>query len=47
VGSLIKLYRGNPLALNIVSTTIQDLFNGNVSEFLKQNTLVITGFTIY
>ncbi len=42
---LIKLYRGNPLALNIVSTTIQDLFNGNVSEFLKQNTLVITGFT--
>ncbi len=43
--SLIKLYRGNPLALNIVSTTIKELFNGNVSEFLIQNTLVITGFT--
>jgi transcriptional regulator with XRE-family HTH domain len=42
--SLIKLYGGNPLALNIVSTTIQDLFNNNVSEFLRQNTLVITGF---
>jgi len=43
--TLIKLYRGNPLALNIVSTTIQELFNNNVSEFLNQNTLVITGFT--
>ncbi|HEY9609605.1 AAA family ATPase [Allocoleopsis sp.] len=43
--TLIKLYRGNPLALNIVSTTIQDLFNNNVPEFLKQNTLVITGLT--
>jgi transcriptional regulator with XRE-family HTH domain len=42
--NLINLYRGNPLALNIISTTIQDLFNNNVSEFLKQNTLVITGF---
>ncbi|MEW6494437.1 MAG: NB-ARC domain-containing protein [Cyanobacteriota bacterium] len=41
--TLIKLYRGNPLALNIVSTTIQELFNSNVPEFLKQNTLVITG----
>jgi hypothetical protein len=45
VGKLIRLYRGNPLALNIVSTTIRELFNGNVSEFLIQNTLVITGFT--
>jgi hypothetical protein len=43
--TLITLYRGNPLALNIVSTTIQDLFNSNVPEFLRQNTLVITGFT--
>lgn len=42
---LIELYRGNPLALNIVSTTIQDLFNNNVQDFLNQNTLVITGFT--
>jgi hypothetical protein len=44
-GTLINLYRGNPLALNIVSTTIQELFNSNVPEFLRQNTLVITGFT--
>lgn len=39
-GELIQLYRGNPLALKIVATTIQELFGGNVSEFLKQNTIV-------
>lgn len=33
---LIKYYTGNPLALKIVATTIQDLFNGKISEFLKQ-----------
>ena len=38
--TLIQLYRGNPLALKIVATTIQDLFCGNVEEFLKQNTIV-------
>jgi hypothetical protein len=38
---LIKLYRGNPLALKLVSTTIQDLFGGSVSNFLEQNTIVI------
>lgn len=37
--SLISLYRGNPLALKIVATIIKDLFGGQVSEFLKQNTL--------
>lgn len=43
--TLIQLYRGNPLALNIISTIIQDLFNSNVSEFMRQQTLVITGIT--
>jgi hypothetical protein len=37
---LIQLYRGNPLALKIVATTIQELFNGAVSAFLKQDTIV-------
>jgi hypothetical protein len=37
---LIQLYRGNPLALKIVTTTIRELFGGNVAEFLKQNTIV-------
>ncbi|MFB2921047.1 helix-turn-helix transcriptional regulator [Aerosakkonema funiforme] len=35
-GNLIKLYRGNPLALKIVSTTIQEIFCGSVLQFLKQ-----------
>lgn len=33
---LINCYRGNPLALKIVSTTIQDVFGGHVSEFLNK-----------
>ena len=37
---LIQLYRGNPLALKIVATTIQELFGGKVGEFLRQNTIV-------
>jgi WD40 repeat protein len=39
---LIKLYRGNPLALKIVSTIIQDVFNGNISEFLEQGKAVFS-----
>jgi hypothetical protein len=39
---LIQLYRGNPLALKIVSTTIQDLFGGSVAKFLEHNTVVIS-----
>ena len=38
---LIQIYRGNPLALKIIATTIQELFDGNISEFLDQSTLVI------
>jgi len=37
---LVEIYRGNPLALKIVATTIQELFNGNITEFLKQSTAV-------
>ncbi|MBD1869180.1 hypothetical protein H6F95_18135 [Cyanobacteria bacterium FACHB-471] len=33
---LIERYRGNPLALKIVSTTIQETFGGNISDFLGQ-----------
>ncbi len=32
--TLINIYRGNPLALKIVSITIQDLFDGQISTFL-------------
>ena len=38
---LIKAYWGYPLALKIVATTIQEVFGGNVSEFLAQNTLFL------
>jgi WD40 repeat protein len=33
---LVQRYAGNPLALKIVSTTIQELFAGNVGEFLQE-----------
>lgn len=37
---MIERYAGNPLALKIVATTIQDIFGGNVTEFLQQDTAV-------
>lgn len=39
---LIRIYRGNPLVLKIVSSTIRELFSGNVSDFLKQRITLIT-----
>ncbi|AFZ28390.1 WD40 repeat-containing protein (plasmid) [Cylindrospermum stagnale PCC 7417] len=38
--ALVDYYGGNPLALKIVSTTIQELFDGNTAEFLQQGTIV-------
>ena len=38
--SLIDYYAGNPLVLKLVSTTIQNLFAGNIAEFLTQNTAI-------
>jgi WD40 repeat protein len=38
--TLIQRYIGNPLALRIVATTIQDLFNNSISEFLAQGTTI-------
>lgn len=38
---LIQLYRGNPLALKIIATTIKEIFNGDIYELLDQSTLVI------
>jgi WD40 repeat protein len=39
--ALIEDYCGNPLVLKIVATTIQDVFNGNISELFNQ---IIAGF---
>ncbi|WP_449419255.1 WD40 domain-containing protein [Phormidium nigroviride] len=40
---LTELYQGNPLALKIVATSIQELFVGNIAEFLTQGTTVFNG----
>ncbi|MEM9272164.1 MAG: NB-ARC domain-containing protein [Cyanobacteria bacterium P01_F01_bin.143] len=46
IGSELELqnlrdrYSGNPLALKVVATTIQDLFAGNIAEFLHQDMAV-------
>ncbi|KAB8333912.1 NACHT domain-containing protein [Scytonema tolypothrichoides VB-61278] len=37
---LISFYQGNPLALKIISTTIKELFDGSISEFLAQESVV-------
>ncbi len=38
--ALSDRYGGNPLALKVVATTIQDLFAGNIAEFLRQDRAV-------
>lgn len=38
--TLIHAYAGNPLALKIVATTIRDLFDRNISDFLAQGTII-------
>jgi WD40 repeat protein len=40
---LVDAYSGNPLALKIISTSIRDLFEGNIAEFLQENTTVFNG----
>lgn len=37
---LVDRYVGNPLALKIVATTLQDVFNGRISEFLSQESAI-------
>lgn len=37
----ILRYRGNPLALKIMANTIQEIFNGDISQFLDQTTFFI------
>jgi len=43
--NLINLYRGNPLALKIVSATLQDVFGGSISDFLSQSSLFLGDFS--
>lgn len=41
LSSLIQLYGGSPLALKAIATMIQEVFAGNIKEFLSQNTVVL------
>lgn len=43
---LICCYRGNPLALKIASTSIQYLFESNISKFLHQSTTVFNNIAV-
>ncbi|NJL21877.1 MAG: WD40 repeat domain-containing protein [Leptolyngbyaceae cyanobacterium SM1_3_5] len=38
--TLTDRYAGNPLSLKIVATTIQELFDGNIADFLSQGTAI-------
>lgn len=40
IRKLVEYCAGNPLALKISATTIQDLFDGNINRFLEQSTVV-------
>ncbi len=37
---LIQRYSGNPLALKLVADTVADLFEGDIDEFLQEDTVV-------
>lgn len=43
---LISDYRGNPLALKMVATTIQEVFNRRIDEYIDCQTLVLTDIFI-
>lgn len=43
--TLIELYRGNPLALKIVSGTIRNVFGGNIKDFLNRSSLFLGDFS--
>ncbi len=40
---LADLYGNSPLALKIVATSIQDIFDGDIDRFLQEQTLVFNG----
>jgi WD40 repeat protein len=43
---LVDLYDGNPLALKIISTSVLELFDGEVAEFLEQGAAVFNGIRV-
>ncbi len=45
IEQLVKRYSGNPLALKISATTIRELFNGEITQFLQQELVLSNGLT--
>jgi WD40 repeat protein len=43
LAQLIAHYRGNPLALKMAATSIQDLFAGDIAQFLEQGSVAFNG----
>ena len=39
---LINLYEGNPVYLKSIAISIQNIFDGDVAEFLADKSLIIT-----
>ncbi|MGB8690041.1 MAG: NB-ARC domain-containing protein [Microcoleus sp.] len=44
---LIKCYQGNPIALKIAASSIQDLFSGNIRDFLEQEETIFNGIRLW
>ncbi|MEB3216716.1 MAG: NB-ARC domain-containing protein [Nostocales cyanobacterium 94392] len=40
VNKLVECYAGNPLALKIAATTIEELFDGDIADFLEVDTII-------
>jgi WD40 repeat protein len=40
---LVGQYSGNPLALKIVSTSIREIFDGSISDFFEEGSIVFNG----
>ena len=43
---LIRRYAGNPLTLKLVAAKIQELFNGDIDQFLSEDTLIFDDIRI-
>lgn len=41
LAELVSLYRGHPLALKVITTLIQEVFDGSITTFVNQNTIVV------
>ncbi|MEL7244798.1 MAG: CHAT domain-containing protein [Cyanobacteria bacterium J06573_2] len=40
INSLVDFYAGNPLALKIAATTVEETFDGDVADFLNSDTVI-------